>query len=144
MRYHPVEHADAGPGDFSTHVRRPTADDKGQHIWEDESGLAKFASGYNEFGQFFIEDLTQSKDFIRMNEGEGAPTFDAGINMPGGNLNVGNNPIRGLQQLSNTASTDLDGGEFVFDDDRGGTGNGAWLFKDSNEAVRYWDADETL
>jgi len=52
--------------------------------------------------------------------------------------------ISGLRQVSNASASELDSGEPVFDDNRGGSGNAAWLFKDSSGTLHYKDFDGTV
>lgn len=53
-------------------------------------------------------------------------------------------PLSGLRELTNADPSDLFAQEWAFDADRDGSGNPAWLFKDSTGTVHYWDADGTL
>ena len=52
--------------------------------------------------------------------------------------------IHELREVSNASASDLASGEWVFDDNRGGSGNSAWLFKDAGGTLHYLDFDGTV
>ena len=63
---------------------------------------------------------------------------------PTNDLNLRGKPLSGLRKVSNASAGDLSSGEWAFDDNRGGSGTAAWVFKDSAGTVHYKDFDGTL
>ena len=63
---------------------------------------------------------------------------------PTNDLDLRGKPLSGLREVSNASAGDLSSGEWAFDDNRGGSGTAAWVFKDSAGTVHYKDFDGTL
>jgi len=76
----------------------------------------------------------------------------SGISMPHGGFTLGyptvdrglrGKPIHELREVSNASAGDLSSGEWAFDDNRGGRGNGSWVFKASDGTLYYKDFDNS-
>ncbi len=62
-----------------------------------------------------------------------------------GPVEFNQNPVKGLREVgASPAATDLASGEWAFTTDRDGTGQAAWLYKDSTGTAHYMDTDGTL
>jgi hypothetical protein len=59
-------------------------------------------------------------------------------------LDLDNGRLRKPRVLSNDDGSNLQSEEIAIDDNRGGTGTTALLYKDSSGTTHYWDADGTL
>ena len=108
--------------------------------WDPNANTWLFANGgvilddeWEDGNEYKEGDVTRRGNVIP-NDGFvlGAPAMDRGLR---------GKPISGLREVSNASAGDLTSGEWAFDDNRGGSGNGAWVFKGSDGTLYYTDFD---
>jgi hypothetical protein len=107
--------------------------------WDQKNNTFLFA-----FGGAKIVDGVEDKYPDAGRSGDIVPAGGRGISDAAFDRNLSENPISGLRQVSNASASDLTSGEWAFDDNRGGTGNAAWLFKDAGGTLHYLDFDGTV
>ena len=110
--------------------------DPDANIWLYANGGVIFDDEWEDGNEYKEGDVTRRGNVIP-NDGFvlGAPAMDRGLR---------GKSISGLREVSNASAGDLSSGEWAFDDNRGGSGTAAWVFKDSAGTVHYKDFDGTL